>query len=309
MQTSVLASNSNGPTDNVIIRNLTLDANWAELSQTAVDGIGGEKNIKTGAIAIWGSNNLIDHVRSMNTYGTWANKQEQFVIMLAGPRTGDGTNNVIQYCRVELPRGSYGSPYALFGTQPYVITNSKVFSCSAVGYRDGQNDGFTTGGVNLADVRDCEIDNNTFTDCQGAAYQDTGTTDGIKVTNNTVIRGSMGVSFVRTSAGTKRNIEVSGNNMLIQNRFIDGAGYGVFIANAPSTNVVIKNNTITFDTNGGGLMSFWGIRAADLIGATISENVIGLAPNTYFNNGAYGSGITLLNNQMTDGSPALGLTP
>ncbi len=30
--------------------------------------------------------------------------------------------------------------------------------------------GFTTGGVNLGSVEDCQIDGNTFTDCYGAAH-------------------------------------------------------------------------------------------------------------------------------------------
>src|SRR4029077_10901235 len=68
-----ISSDPNIATDNVTIRDLTIDCNWTELSATADTGTNGEKNVKTGAVILWGSNNLIDHVRSINTYGSWAN--------------------------------------------------------------------------------------------------------------------------------------------------------------------------------------------------------------------------------------------
>jgi hypothetical protein len=229
--------------------------------------------------------------------------------MLAGPVRADGTNDVIQFCRVELPQGTHGSPYALFGGAPHFLANSKVYSCSATGVRSGANDGFTSGGVNLADIKDCQIDSNTFTDCQGAAYQDTGNCDGVKVTNNVIVRGSMGVAFVTNGSAVKRNIEITGNNMLIQNRYANGASYGIWVTYDSSTNVLIRDNTITFDTAGAGVPAFWGIGASTLVDATVSDNTIGFAPDTYFNNAASGSNVTLSNNRMTDGSPAAGLTP
>ena len=223
---SCFASDPNTTTDNVVIRDLTCDANWAEISTTADTGNGGEKNIKTGAVVIWGSNNLIERVRSINSYGSWANEQEQFTIMLAGPRSADGTNNVIQFCRAELPQGNYGNPFALAGWSPYLITHSRVVSCTAVGVNDGLGNGFNTGGVNLAYVKDCQIDSNTFADCYGASYQDTGSCDGLRVTNNTVIRGWLGVGLSGDGL-LKQNIEISGNNFSIQNRIVGGGSYGI----------------------------------------------------------------------------------
>src|SRR6202011_1647237 len=105
-------------------------------------------------------------------------------------------NNTIRECRAELPQGSYGNPFALsgwaFSGPHYLITNSRATSCTAVGVNDGLSHGFNSGGVNLANIKDCEVDGNTFIDCYGAAYSDTGTIDGLRVTNNTVIRGWQG---------------------------------------------------------------------------------------------------------------------
>jgi hypothetical protein len=230
-------------------------------------------------------------------------------MLLGGPRDADGFNNVIQACRVELPRGNYGNPYALAGWSPHVIANSKVLSSYAEGRNDGLMTGFTTGGVNLAYVKDCQVDGCTFVDCLGAVYQDTGTCDGFQVTNNTVIRGAMGISFVSAAVGAKQNIVITGNNVQIQNRIIDGASYGIFFSHTAGANITISNNTFSFDDSAKGHRGFFGIRAVPISSSTISENIFGVTGNFYFNNDVGGTNITLINNRMTDGSPAAGLTP
>jgi parallel beta helix pectate lyase-like protein len=306
---SCFTSDPNYATDNVVIRDLTCDANWVEISTTADTGAGGEKNMKTGAISLWGSDNLIERVRSINSYGSWANEQEQFAFFVCGPRSADGTNNVIQFCRAELPKGNYGNPFALVGwvnTTPYhLITDSKVIFCTAVGVNDGLAHGFTTGGVNLANVKDCQIDGNTFTDCYGAAYIDTGSCDGLRVTNNTVIRGWQGVGLADRGL-PKQNIEITGNTFSIQNRVVGGASYGIFVNYGATTNLTVSNNTITFDNSGGGLLQFWGIAAYSLTNATVSNNTIGTA-NCSVGNAATGTGVTLSNNRHPDGTHVPGL--
>lgn len=298
---SCLTSDPNTTTDDAIVRDLTCDANWAELSLTADTGAGGEKNIKTGAVEIYGSNNLIQRVRSINSYGSLANSQEQFAITLSASRNGTGTGNVIQSCRAELPQGNYGSPFALFGWSPYVIANSKVVSSTAVGVNDGLAHGFTTGGVNFASVQDCQIDGNTFTDCYGAAYTDTGSCDGLSVTNNTVIRGWYGFALSSPEL-PKQNIQISGNNFSIQNRVVGGGSYGITVGGQPTTNLTISNNSITFDSSGGGLRQFWGIAASLLNNATISNNIV--APSI---NQVSGTDITLFDNRHPDGTRVPGL--
>lgn len=376
---SCLTSNPSMATDNVVIHDLTCDANWDELGPTADAGagarsfhdasiaagsavvisasanfspadysrtisgggippgaiitsvqdvqhatmsinatanasavavtIGGEKNVKTGGVVLWGSNNLLQNVRSINAYGSAANGQEQFVMLLASPPNTEGYDNIIQSCRVERPCGNYGTPYAIAGTAHHPSVGSKVLSCYAEGRNDGLMTGFTTGGVNAAYVKDCVVDGCTFVDCLGAVYQDTGTCDGFTITNNTVIRGAIGVAFVAAGTATKQRLLITGNNIQLQNRILGGANSGVWMTYAPASTVTIANNNFTFDTSGKGLLSFWAVTVGPLTNAIVKDNVFGFAPNAYFNNGVSGTGITLLNNHMTDGSPAIGLSP
>ena len=302
----VFRSDPNLATDNVTLKNLTIDSNWPELSTTADIGVGGEKNIKVGAVLLCGSNNLLDHVRSINTYGSLANYQEQFAMFLVGPRSGNGTNNVIQYCRAELPQGNHQGPFGLAGwvwSEPkHLLTNSKVLSCTAVGVNSGLSTGpgFASGGVNLANIKDCQIDGNTFIDCFGAAYIDTMSLDGLQITNNTVIRGWQAVG-VANWVMPKQNVQITGNNFSIQNRRANGASYGIVVGYGATTNVTIDRNTITFDTSGRGISSFWGIGCSYLTNATVSNNIVGLA---YYpvDNGATGSNVTMFNNRTPDGT-------
>ena len=307
----VFKSDASISTDNVTIQNLTVDCNWAELSQTADTGPTGEKYIKTGAVILLGSNNLIDHVRCMNSYGSFNDGMEEFSILLGAPSSGDGTNNVIQYCRVESPQGTHEAPFALagwLGSAPYhLITNSKVIGCTAVGVNSGISTGrgYASGGVNLANVKNCQIDSNTFTDCYGVAYIDIGSVDGLQVTNNTLIRGWGGVGICARVL-PKQNIEISGNNLSIQNRIPGGASYAILADYQTLSNLTIKNNTITFDTSGGGLIQFRGVMTYLLNTATISDNTIGVVNTGYgVANDAAGFGLTMFNNRHPDGT----LTP
>ena len=305
---TVFASDPNISTDNAVIRDLTIDCNWPGIGTSAPDGVNGEKSTGVNAVIISGNNNLLERVRCINTYGSRANKKEKFAMFLTAPRNGEGTNNIIRECRAELPHGNYGNPFALAGwtfSPPfYFIANSKVISCTAVGINSGRSEGFTSGGVNLGHIKNCEVDGNTFIDCYGAAYLDVNEIDGLRVTNNTVVRGWEGVGLV--SVHNKRNITISGNNFLIQNRSPGGANYGIVVGSGPenqtitNSNVTITNNTINFDVTGQGTIAFWGIATSLLNGANISNNTIGVVwPLT---NNAIGTGVILSNNLMSDGS-------
>ncbi len=295
-----IQSDATATTDNVTISDLTVDCNWPELSATAPMGAGGEKNFVLNGVNIGGSNNLIARVRSINSYGSSANSREHFAIGLASPGSANGTNNVIDSCRAEQPQGNYGSPFALVGRIPYLIVNSKVVSSTAVGVNNGGLTLFTSGGVNLTNIKDCQIDGNTFIDCQSASYQDSGSCDGLQVTNNTVIRGWEGVGLAN-SVLPKQNITISGNNFSIQNRVPGGGSFGIATRYAAITNLTINNNTITFDMSGHGMLQFYGVLASFLNTATISNNTIGLAPCGVYN-AASGSALTMFNNRHPDGT-------
>jgi hypothetical protein len=306
---SCLASDPNISTDYATISDLTVDCNWAELSTTAPAGAGGEKNITVSAVGLCGSNNLVDHVRCINSYGSAANHREQFTIFLTGSRFGDGTNNVIQYCRAELPQGDHDAPFALagwiFSAPTHLITNSKVIGCTAVGVNNRKQTGFTSGGVNLANVKDCQINSNTFIDCFGAAYSDTGSIDGLQVNNNTVTRGWQGVGLANSGL-PKQNVTISGNNFQIQNRNPDGTSYGIVTGSGVTTNVTVTHNTISFDASGTGISQFGGVAVSRLNTATISDNTIGFV-SAYMYNYATGIGITMFNNLDPNGNHVPGL--
>jgi hypothetical protein len=312
---SCFMSDSNFATDNVTIRNMTIDCNWAELLRTADTGRGGEKNIETGAVTLWGSNNLVDHVRALNSFGSRANDQEQFVFFLVGPRSADGTNNVIQFCRAEQPQGNYGNPFALAGwwsaTGPnHLLTNSRVISCTAIGVHNGlATAGFTSGGVNFGNLKNCQIDGNTFIDCSGAAYTDTGTCEGISITNNTVIRGWMGVGLM-SKVTPKGKIKISRNNFSIQNRGCCGfASSGIYAGEAAITDITIRNNKITFNGSGLGARSFLGMNVRAVAHALVCNNTVGpIHPAFYtIDNVVTGTKVILTNNTQPNGARVPGL--
>jgi hypothetical protein len=302
---TVIVSDSNVETDNLTLQDLTIDCNWAELGPTA-DTLNGEKYITVTAVAFFGSNNLLERIRCINSYGSAANKLEHFALFMGGSRFGDGTNNTIENCRAELPQGTYGNPFALAGwtftTPKYLLTNSRVVGCTAVGVNNGSQTGFTSGGVNVANLKNCTVDSNTFIDCFGAAYIDSGSVDGLAVTNNSVTRGWQGVGLANPAL-PKQNITISGNNFNIQNRNPVGANCGIVNGFSTGTNLTVTNNTISFDTSGTGKLQFWGIMLPSSSNATISNNIVGTVPvGIELGSGVTGTGLIMFNNRTPDGT-------
>ena len=227
-----------------------------------------------------------------------------FAISISAPANGNGTNNVIQNCRAELPYGNMGNPFAMTGNQSAtparIITNSKVVTCTGVGQNTGLTNSFTGGGVNYGYVQNCTIDSNTFTDCYSLAYSDQGSADGVQITNNTLYRGWLGVGIC-SNVLPKQNIVIRGNYLSIQNRVPGGGSYGIATTALPTTNLTIDSNTIVFDGSGGGLTQFFGIAVYQLTGATISNNTIGVF-NPGVTNNALGSGLIMFNNRTPAGT-------
>jgi hypothetical protein len=242
---------------------LVMSANATATNASASITIGGEREGALGAIGISGSNNLVQNVRSINTYGSNANGQELFAIGLGVPSGTDGqtsnggTNNWILDCRVEKPSGNYGAPFALSGAgDSRPITQSGVMRSIVMGVNNGLNPGFTTGGVNLAYIKGITIADNTFTDCSALSYQDTGSSDGLFIYGNKLIRGSLGVGSAQSSATLKQNIFVTNNRMVIQNRGNGGGSYAIGnFGSTATTNFNIHGNSVGFDGGGLGLNS------------------------------------------------------
>jgi hypothetical protein len=296
-------------TNYVTIRDLTIDCNWAELSTTAETGVGGEKNISVYAICLFGSNHLVERVKFINCYGSHANWKEEFGIAIVSGPNADATGNVIAFCRAEAPAGNYGSTFNLMGWMNgqthRLMTNSQIHDCVGIGINNGLNGGFLTGGASISNAKDCQSYNNSFTDCGSAFYCDTGSLENIQITNNTVVRGTLGIAIVQGAdqTWTKKNIQIVGNNLNIQNRLIGGQSDGIVIAYSPASDITISGNTISFDTSGGGLVQFWGISLwyPQVATATVSNNIIGFAyyPVT---NRVWGSFLTMFNNRTPDGA-------
>jgi hypothetical protein len=263
--------------DNVVIRDLTVDCNWPELSVSADVGQNGEKYGAIYAIDLNGSNILIENVRHTNSHGSVANGNEAFGIRLAAPSTSDVSSNTIRYCRAELPQGNYAAPFALHGwvdaAHPHLITNCSVYGNVAIGQMSGAMTGFTTGGLNGAFVKDCHVYDNSFIDCQSIFYQDTGTVDGLTVSGNTLTRGWMGIGLVADNPSwTKSNIQILENTLQLQDRVANGASLGIWAAGSVITNIIVSGNNLSFDPSGSGYPQFYSIGLSSLRDGVISNN-------------------------------------
>ena len=200
------------------------------------------------------------------------------------------------------------------------MTNSRVEFCTAIGKQGivgyptpGSVTPFTSGGVNLADVKNCIIHHNRFEDCQGAAYQDTGGFDRIEILDNTVVRGFTGVAFrvdpKEFPDAVFRNLRITGNRLGIQRRYTNGANYGVIIHNDCSP--VIEGNTVSYDAAGPGGGVFWAFTVSGTSGTIIDNTVDGAEyvkiGDAGVTNGAPDLRYILSNNRTPTGGTIAGL--
>jgi hypothetical protein len=212
-------------------------------------------------IGIGGSNNRVERVRVINSYGSVANNYECFALGLGGTDYGgvyrSSRNNWIVNCDAELPWGTYASPFAAARTD-----DSGIVNCRAVGINDGYaGRGWTTGGLNGAYLKNFRVQGSRFTDTYGVFYQDTGPVDGLEIIGNTTIRGKIGCAIVNPD--TKKNIRIINNNFNLQNRNPDYSTAGIQILEGPAaSNVVIRGNKITFDRSGIGVNRFRTLQAS-----------------------------------------------
>jgi hypothetical protein len=295
------SSPSASATDGVTVSDLTIDGNWGTIGSTADNGAGGEKNVQVSGVTIYGSNNLLDKVRTINTFGSFANLEEQFAMSLAASSTGpDATNDVIRNCKAELPSGNYGAPFMCSGSGSYKMRNSKITGCFGIGVNNGLNPGFTTGGFNVADVTDVEQSGNTWIDC-AETYHDTGTLDGLTITGDVMIRGYQGVNL-NANTTPQKNINIKNCSFQLQNRQSGAIGH-VLAGTATANNVVISNNTFTVTSGGSGGGTIYPIfSGTNLTNSTISNNII---DSGYTSNVT--SGASLFNNRDPNGSASAGL--
>jgi hypothetical protein len=297
-----------------------------------------EKNVKLGAITCYGSNNFkIERIRAIHSYGSSANGQENFIIGCWASALSDGDNNLISHCLVEDCYGNYGNPYAFGGfrgspSYPGVVhqtTNSRVEFCTAigrpgpVGYQSWTGTGwiplrgsvspFTSGGVNLADVRNVVIRGNTFTDCQSIAYLDTGGFEGVEISGNTLSNGWTGIDLNADPTSFPdavfAGVKCINNQIGIQRRVLGGANYAVIVRG--DSFPYIANNTVTYDRDGPGNDVFWGMSVRGS-GGTIIDNIIdgseyAIVGDNGVVNGAPDSRYRVSNNRTSTGNVIPGL--
>jgi len=317
LDVDVFKSDPNVSTDNVVIQNLAIDCNWNNLTNKPV-GPGGEYAVSSGGVILFGTNNLVQSVRCSNAYGSFetaVGNCESLVIALYPSKFADAVGNTISNCLVDSPQGTHMAPFGIGGLSDFsgatitYNTGAKVLGCTAIGVNNGLGStptnpvvGFNnSGGVNFGYVKNLTIDSNTFIDCYGAAYCDTGSTDGLQVTNNTVIRGWAAIGL-GSPTPPKQNILISGNSFSIQNRS-SGANAGINWTGAPITNFTVTHNTLSADTSGSGSLQFWGVIAYSVTNATITNNVV----DPLFYNKVTGTGLTISNNTQPNGAPVDGL--
>lgn len=291
---------SSSPTSNVPV-----NATGSHTGQTVALK---EKNTKTGAVALFGTNNTLRNVVSINTFGSFANNLEQFALLLGTPTGGpDSVDNTIDNCTAKQPYGNYGATFALFGNSSFKIRNSKVINSKGIGINSGSDSGFNTGGVNVAYIDHCLINGNTFTDCD-LYHHDTGSADEIIVSNNRVIRGHYGITA--GVVATRTGFYVLNNDINIQNRDPGlGASNGILIVQPTSNNVVVSGNRITIDRTGLSGTTFLNqLNLTGLNGATIGPNYLDFDSGNGTNT-ATGSNVARLGNRIIQtGNVATGLT-
>lgn len=300
--------NCYAPVTGVTLRDFTCDGNWAEIGPSSPNGSGGEKNCKTGAVAIYGLNNLVESVRGINTYGSAANGQEQFCFAIMSNQ-GVTINNILRGCRAELPAGNYGNPFALIAnnSEGRLVTKSQIIGCVAVGVNNGGDSPWNSGGANLAGVQNCVVSGCTFIDCMYGCYKDTGIIDGLVYEDNVLTRNNA-VFFINNFnlARTDRNIVIRNNWCGIQNRNPGGCnGIGIFGVGVQDGLDVEDNQIVREPVLGTGYNFFRGIEWQALTGRVINGKLLRNIVNG--SNENYAPGVTRYGNRDSAGKVVSGL--
>jgi hypothetical protein len=257
------------PANNVIIENLTIDANWKNLSCPWT-------NKAVMCSFLYGSNNTYRGVHAINMYGDDASRTECFSLGFSAANVaGGGLNCLAERCVLENPCGNYqaGILFAGWNDGRPVPDETKLLKhCRAVGNRFLGR--FESGGINLGLVSDVLISDNYFDDSQGV-HHDTGTADKIVITSNVFNRiYGFGIDFEPMTFIDRSDITIRGNTFRIPKSVAGAHTYGINMDSCGRSfrNVVIQKNSFIKEVTGTG-WSLW--RALHLHGlkqAIISDN-------------------------------------
>jgi hypothetical protein len=257
-----------GAANNVVIENLTIDANWQNLSCPWT-------NKAVMCAFLYGSNNTYQRVRAINMYGDDASRTECFSLVFSAPSTSKASNCLAEDCVLESPRGGYQAGIAFFGWNdgtPVPDESKPMAHCRAVNNRFLGR--FESGGVNLAFVNDIAITKNYFHNTQGV-HHDTGAADKITIANNVFdqIYG-FGVDFEMMTYVDRSDITIRGNIFRIPKSLVGAHTYGINMDSCGRlfSNVVIQGNSFVQKTTGKGSALWRAIHVRGLNGAVVADN-------------------------------------
>jgi hypothetical protein len=243
--------------DNVQISDLTVDGNWPAIGLTAPVA-NGQPNFKLQTITLMGSNNVVERVHAKNQYGSSANSQECFGIVLKGfADTGVVSGNVIRYCLVDNCQGDYNNAYCLAGSHNGEIgkqaTACEIHHCLAFGTNDGTSTKTPLDVmVNVAGLSNSKIHDNICFDAVGLIHDDTGQETNVDIYNNQAFRSGGGISGLYAQVSS--HIRFHSNYIDVQNRNGSQGNYGIVFTGG-STDVEIFDNTFTYNPTGPGSTS------------------------------------------------------
>lgn len=263
------------------------------------------KNCKLEGANLCGSNINYENVEVVNTYGSVADSQEHTALGFAGKTGVRGDNNWMLNCVARLPWGNYGNPFAVSYCQ-----HSGVKGCHGYSINDGETGrGFTTGGVNAADLVDCEFSGNWFYDCL-ILYCDTNALDGVTISGNHAISAKSGISMVAAGSGgdaglwTKKRVKIFNNTIELQNR-VTGELNGIKTSGDTASSLVCSGNIITLVTTGNHSSGYTyrPFLSTSLSGATLVNNTVDSGGTVTVT----GTGIRMQGNRDATGSIISGL--
>jgi hypothetical protein len=257
------------PANNVVIENLTIDANWQNLSCPWT-------NKAVMCSFLYGSNNAYRRVRAMNMYGDSAGHTECFSLAFSAANVpGGGTNCEAEECVLEDPRGDYQAGILFTGWNdgnPVPDESKPLKHCRAIRNRVAGR--FESGGINLAFVNGVLIAQNYFNDSQGV-HHDTGSADNVVIADNVFNQiYQFGVDFERMSYVDRSNITIRGNTFRIPKSVIGAHTYGINMDTSGRLfrNVVIEHNSFIKEFTGTGWSLWRAMHLRGLSRAVVSNN-------------------------------------
>jgi parallel beta-helix repeat protein len=289
----VIASIQSGAS-NVVVSDMTVDCNISNATG----------NYSVASVNLFGSNNAIRRVQSINAVGPSAT--ECFALAcnnaLNQSNTGPSPGNFIESCVVTNTQGSNMSAISFnsisaTATVSGTARNNRVYMGAVTTFQVAYN-------VNQA----CNtlFENNYAASCNVGFYSDTGNDTNIIYAHNIVEGCRAGLNYSVSSSGLRDTIAFINNTVILTNLGSSYPSYGVILYSGNThTNIAILGNTFrnsNLSANAGG----YGIYLQGATNVTIADNAIdsNLAGGAYlFNTLSTCANVNVYNNRDCGGKP------